>query len=276
MQGDSLEREKKILSRVSLVIGSDEADAEDIQYLRKQFIKEISVREAEEMEDALLVRLERDGLSLHADGQVLKGDFTRMLPRLKNHNLSGELLVRAARIKNADHVLTAIDATAGLGEDSLLLAAAGFQVRLYERNPVIYELLRDALKRAVEDEQLGKIVSKMQLVHGDSIEAMQHLEEAVDVILLDPMFPERQKSALVKKKLQVIQQLEVPCADEKELMRSAVCAAPKKLIIKRPPKGPYLAGIKPDYSIEGKAVRFDVFVSPYDRIEKFKAEGLNG
>ena len=32
------------------------------------------------------------------------------------------------------------------------------------------------------------------------------------------------------------------------------------MVIKRPAKGPYLAGIKPSYSIDGKAVRYDCIV----------------
>ena len=219
----------------------------------------------------LTLRLDAEGLSLLSEGQMLKGDFVRLLPRLKWNNLSKELLVRAARIKDHTHTLTAIDATAGLGEDSLLLAAAGFQVKLYERNPIIYELLGDALKRAAKTPELAEIVARMQLFHEDSIQAMKRLEASPDVILLDPMFPERQKSALVKKKLQMIQKLEFPCVDEEELILSAMKAGPKKLIIKRPPKGPYLAGIKPDYSLTGKAVRFDCFASPRDRIQKFSS-----
>lgn len=218
----------------------------------------------------LILQQTENGLALISDGQELRGDFTRMLPRLKANNLSQELLVRAAKIKDPAGPLTAIDGTAGLGDDSLLLAAAGFHVKMFERNPVIYQLLCDTIKRAAEIPELAPIVSRMELVHGDSIEAMKHLEEAPDVILLDPMFPERQKSALVKKKLQIIQKLENPCDDEIDLIRTAIEAKPKKLIIKRPPKGPYLAGLKPDYSTEGKAVRFDCFVSPYDRIQKFK------
>ena len=35
---------------------------------------------------------------------------------------------------------------------------------------------------------------------------------------------------------------------------------PGKIIIKRPPDGPYLAGIKPSYSVTRKAVRFDCIV----------------
>ena len=222
-----------------------------------------------ELENGLVLNRDENGLSLHWEDQVLRGDFTRMLPRLKNNNLSKELLVKAAKIKDSDHPLMAVDATAGLGEDSILLAAAGFQVRMYERNPVIYQLLSDALERAKQVSELSGIVSRMHVVHEDSIEAMTHLDFTPDIILLDPMFPERQKSALVKKKLQMIQKLEIPCMDEIQLIKTAMEAKPKKLIIKRPPKGPYLAGIKPDYSNEGKAVRFDCFVSPADRLHKF-------
>ena len=226
------------------------------------------------MIDEKEMRLVRDekGLTLVADGQELRGDFTRLLPRLKPGAISKELLARAAKIKDADHPLVAIDATAGLGEDSLVLAAAGFHVKMFERNPVIHELLEDAIKRAAEISELSEIVARMELHHGDSVEAMKHLDFTPDVILLDPMFPERQKSALVKKKLQVIQKLEIPCADEADMILTAIAAKPKKLIVKRPPKGPYLAGLKPDFSIEGKAVRFDGFASPYERIEKFKKD----
>ena len=222
-----------------------------------------------ENNDMKLVR-DENGLALVADGQTLRGDFTKMIPRVKQGAISKELLARAAKIKDTDKPLVAIDATAGLGDDSLILAAAGFHVKMFERNPVIHELLEDAIKRAAEIPELAEIVSRMELKHGDSVEAMKHLDFVPDVILLDPMFPERQKSALVKKKLQVIQKLEIPCADEADMILTAMEAKPKKLIIKRPPKGPYLAGLKPDFSIEGKAVRFDGFASPYERLEKFR------
>ncbi|MBO4795630.1 MAG: class I SAM-dependent methyltransferase, partial [Clostridia bacterium] len=41
--------------------------------------------------------------------------------------------------------------------------------------------------------------------------------------------------------------------------RAAFAARPRRIIVKRPPKGPYLAGRRPDHSLTGKAVRFDVF-----------------
>ena len=43
-------------------------------------------------------------------------------------------------------------------------------------------------------------------------------------------------------------------------MDAALAAHPKKIVVKRPVKGPHLAGVKPSYSLAGKAVRYDVVV----------------
>lgn len=212
--------------------------------------------------DAPMLRRDDEGLALVGDGQVLRGDFTRMLPRLKPGRLNGELLVKAAKIKGVEGPLTAIDATAGLGEDAILLAAAGFGVRLYERDAVIAALLQDALVRAEENPELADIAARMHFYAEDSIKAMQELDAPPDVVLLDPMFPARQKSALIKKKFQLLQQLERPCSDEEALLQAALQSGPRKIVIKRPLKGPFLADRKPDYSIKGKAIRYDCIVLP--------------
>ncbi len=253
---------ENVKALVRLEIAPEFEGGEKAEYLKEGF--GTSDTDAE-----LILRLDREGLSLISGTQVLRGDFAKMIPRITGGRIGSELLVRAAKIKDTE-APRAIDATAGLGEDSLLLAAAGFRVTMFERNPVIYELLCDAAERALALPELCPIVERMEIKRGDSIAAMSEYEGAVDVILLDPMFPERQKSALVKKKLQMIQKLETPCADERELLLAAMRVGPKKLVVKRPPKGAHLAGIKPDHSIEGKAVRFDCFVSPKDRIHKFE------
>ncbi|MBQ2818417.1 MAG: class I SAM-dependent methyltransferase [Clostridia bacterium] len=220
-------------------------------------------------ENVPVLRLDENGLSLIADSNRISGDLKKMMGRVSNGKLAHEMLVKAAKIKDIRDRPTAIDATAGLGDDSFLLAAAGFEVSMFERNPIVFELLSDAINRAKDDPETRDIAERMHLSFSDSINAMEKLEKPVDIILLDPMFPERQKSALVKKKLQVIQRIEIPCSDEEELFLAAVKAAPKRLIIKRPPKGPFLAGIKPDFSYTGKAVRFDCFASPFSRLERF-------
>lgn len=231
-----------------------------------------------------LIRDKEGRLCLSADGQSLYGDFSRLLPRTLPNNLNGELVVRSARPKKAPtdrHRLTLLDATAGLGEDSFLLAAAGFDVTLYERDRTIFLLLEDTLKRAAENPDTAEITARMHLVEGDSINAMERIAAdrqtspagtdgcppngsqkglTPDVILLDPMFPERKKSGLVKKKFQLIHYLEAPCTDEGRLFEAARNAYPSRIIVKRPEKGPTLAGARPSYSLKGKAIRYDIYV----------------
>lgn len=206
-----------------------------------------------------------DGLVLTDGTLSLLPDYSHLIPRLKQGVVQRELLVKASKFKGEPSP-AAFDATAGLGEDSLLLAAAGFRVTLCESNPVIAALLRDALRRAASDPFLGSIVARMKSVEGDSLQLLA--EQAggsdgtdaapFDLVYLDPMFPGRTKSAAVKKKFQLLHRLEQPCADERAMLDAAFAAAPRKIVVKRPVKGPYLAGVKPSRSLAGKAVRYDV------------------
>ena len=211
-----------------------------------------------------------EGLTLTDGAMELRADFARMLPRLKQGRLQQELLVKVARTKGIESPW-AIDATAGFGEDSLLLAAAGFTVDLYEQDCVIAVLLKDALNRAAGDPALAAAVSRMRLHAGeDGIAGLRHTAELVergklaapDVVYLDPMFPERTKSAAVKKKFQLLHHLEQPCADEETLVEAALVPRPRKVVIKRPGKGRLLAGVKPSNQLAGKAVSYGVLVPP--------------
>ncbi len=215
----------------------------------------------EELELPCGLELRRiDGrLALVGDGMELAADFRELLPRIRHDRLGRELLVKAARIKGQAEVIV-FDATAGLGEDSLLLAAAGFTVTMCESDPVIAALLADALGRAAGDADLAGVVARMHLVRGDSTELLPALDEPVDVVYLDPMFPARTKSAAVKKKFQLLHKLETPCANESQLMDAALAAGPRKVVVKRPIKAPVLAGVRPSHAIAGKAVRYDVIV----------------
>ena len=249
-----------VIKRDIVIFAAGSAHMKEAELLGKRLNADVTGEEPGEGYDGLMMRLDDNGLALTGGGLTLRGDFIRMLPRLKTSNLQRELLVKAAKLKDAEGVSTAIDATAGLGEDSLLLAAAGFSVQLYEYNPVIAALLEDAMRRAAEVPELAEIVGRMRLSEEDSLTALPKLPDPPDVILLDPMFPERQKSALVKKKFQLLQRLEMPCNDEDELMCAAMEAHPRKVIIKRPLKGPYLTGRKPSYSLKGKSIRYDCVV----------------
>ena len=106
---------------------------------------------------------------------------------------------------------------------------------------------------------MKEIAARMKPAEGNSVELMPALLDPVDVIYLDPMFPARQKSSLINKKLQLIQKLELPCSQETDLFDAAISADPDKIIVKRPLKSEFLAGRKPSYTLSGKAIRYDCY-----------------
>lgn len=229
-----------------------------------QSSKEINTLKTNKNEDMIMLCLSSSGLSLQKGNMSLHCDFQDMLSRIKPGKLQSELLVKAAKIKSSNSSLstslTAIDATAGLGQDSFLLAAAGFSVHMYEQDPIIAALLRDALQQANHNPNLFPITQRMHLYEENSILALQTITETPDVIYLDPMFPARTKSAAVKKKFQLLHELEQPCENEEVLLQAAEALHPRKIVVKRMLKGPYLAQNKPSYSLEGKSIRYDCYV----------------
>ena len=76
-----------------------------------------------QLPDGLRVAEEPEGLTLTNGELSVRGDFTRLKRRIREENLSRELIVRAAKFRDKNIPLTAFDATAGLGEDSFLLPA---------------------------------------------------------------------------------------------------------------------------------------------------------
>lgn len=158
------------------------------------------------------------------------------------------------------------DATAGLGGDAFVLACLGCDVTMMERSPVAFALLQDGLLRAQafaaeDDAELADIIRRMRLLPGDSSLYLQAQTDAVaDVIYLDPMFPERQKSAAVKKEMQAFHQVIGQDLDDEALLRAALARAGYRVVVKRPRHAPAIEGAKPHYALEGKSSRFDIYV----------------
>lgn len=225
--------------------------------MAEAFARRIGAEISEKPGPKLTILFHAKGISLTGYGLSYQGDFENMLHRVTNGRLQHEMLVRAAKSDKPGR--KAIDATAGMGEDAFLLAAQGYEVTLFEQNPVIAVLLKDALRRAKKHPVLKDIASRMNLVQDNSVEGMSKLLDPVDVIYLDPMFPARQKSSLINKKLQLIQKLEPPCSEETDLFDAAISASPSKIIVKRPLKSEFLAGRKPSYTLNGKAIRYDCY-----------------
>lgn len=153
-----------------------------------------------------------------------------------------------------------LDATAGLGRDAFVLATLGCTVTMMERMPVVAALLEDGLARAQLSQEVNDIASHMSLVHASSLNAMS-LAQQPDVIYLDPMYPHKEKSALVKKEMRIFQSLVGSDDDADELLAPALALAKYRVVVKRPSYAPPLAGKKPSTSIKMKKNRFDVYVN---------------
>ena len=154
-----------------------------------------------------------------------------------------------------------VDATGGLGRDGFVLASLGCTVTLIERSPVIAALLADGLRRARKDMEVAEIARRMNLIPGDSKTVMEALaadNKKADVVYLDPMFPHREKSALVKKEMRLFQDILGNDPDADAMLEPALKLANYRVVIKRPKGAPDLNLKEPTYRLEGKACRHDI------------------
>lgn len=154
-----------------------------------------------------------------------------------------------------------VDATAGLGRDSFLLASLGAQVTLIERSAKMHALLRDGMDRAAasEDEELREIIGRMTLLQGDAKDLLPQL--TCEAILIDPMHPPRNKSALVKLELRQVRDIVGTDDDAADLLNVALESAQKRVVLKWPAKADPISGVRPcSHQIMGKSTRYDVFM----------------
>lgn len=149
------------------------------------------------------------------------------------------------------------DASAGLGRDALLLAARGAQVVMHERHPAVYLMLLDALLR-VQEAQIYSFPLP-RLIYGTVLECAGQTDQRPQVIYYDPMFPQRRKSALVKKEMQVFHQLVGKDEDVLETVAGLSRICTRRLVIKRPVDAAPLCTdkLQPAYQIDGGGCRFD-------------------
>jgi 16S rRNA (guanine1516-N2)-methyltransferase len=126
----------------------------------------------------------------------------------------------------------------------------------------VASLLEDALSRAQLNPDITEIANKMSLIKAHAGEILKILPPNAypDVIYLDPMFPQRTKSALVKKEMRLIKDLVGEDQDADQLLTIALKVARKRIVVKRPRIAEFLGGIKPHSSQIGKANRFDIYM----------------
>ncbi|MDO4223520.1 MAG: class I SAM-dependent methyltransferase [Acinetobacter sp.] len=219
----------------------------------------------------LALALDDDGLSLCYAGMKMNPDWQAEIPRLKRATLKTEMLARACQ---ANEHPTVIDATAGLGHDSLLMAQCGANVILLERHPILFSLLEYQLQLAQQDPFLSQFTSRLQLHFADAKDDLQQriaTAQSVDVVYLDPMFPQRhqnnQKKAQVKKQMQVLHHLledEMQQGEQNpqhidlgDALLPLAQQLAKRVIVKRPRHAIFLNQQEPQHQWLGDACRFD-------------------
>ncbi|MGE3973377.1 MAG: class I SAM-dependent methyltransferase [Bdellovibrionales bacterium] len=211
-----------------------------------------------ERKEELKLRKTDEGLELEG----IRLDFELQLRKLKMQPLSKQPLLKAlGSLKDSPFVL---DATAGLAKDAFLMALKGHHVTALEQNKSLFLLVQDAIARSN-----GKVEALKFLEHlnENSFEFLQKLKEKkFDAIYLDPMYPQRESSALPKKEMQVLRELlhvdektfEQTDEDTTQLLTLALEKSKKRVVLKRPLWAPKLS--KPRHSQEGKLSRFDVYI----------------
>lgn len=228
---------------------------------------DIPLAQEELKEFRFLLICSMDGLALKLTGKNGPGpvmiSFTdsTMEYRLKHGGGRSQALARAIGLKKGWHP-TVLDATAGLGRDGFILAHLGCSVHMLERSPILAALLEDGLERAMQAAQIAETAGRIQFTLADSKNFLQELKQQArpDVIYLDPMFPERTKSSLVKKEMRILRGITGNDMDAPELLNIALNCALNRVVVKRPRLAPALGDAVPSHVIKGKTSRFDVYL----------------
>lgn len=183
-------------------------------------------------------------------------DFHQELSRLKRQGLNPkkDLLSRALGFKKGMESPLVWDGTMGFGKDSLHMLALGFRVTSFERQPLVYLLMAQALEAASE------LKSQWQIRSGDVIQSLLDSPSQLMALYLDPMFESVQKKSAAKKNMEFLRQLtgEVSSSGQ-ELVAAALKSPVSRVVVKRPLGAEPLVK-KPNQQIRGRLIRYDIYL----------------
>lgn len=237
----------------------------------------------------LLIIDDKGELSLLIDGISVAPNWAKLQRRIVSAGRKSELLLQAAKLTADKH---ALDATAGFGHDSLILASTGAQVTLLEQQPLLALLLLVEQQKMASESNWQKLMARLTIINSTAEAYLANSAAQAanyDTIYLDPMFPDDSygssttgKGAKVGKNMQALHGLVAPPTSEAEiklfeLAQAAITTSfeeesvetgidniiknsiesSRRLIVKRPISAPHLAGHSPDESWQNDVVRFD-------------------
>jgi 16S rRNA (guanine1516-N2)-methyltransferase len=166
--------------------------------------------------------------------------------------IKNELISKA--LGTGRYGLKVLDLSAGLGIDSIFLAQLGYSVTALERNPLIYLALNEAAQHAAD----AGLVLNLKFEFADALDYLKKHKNTADLIYFDPMFPQKEKSALPRQEMVFFRNLVGSDDDAATVLEAAQeFAGAQRVVVKRPIKAPKL--LKPHSSTEGKLIRFDIY-----------------
>ena len=269
-QGAQVENLQALIAGHQLpIILNPELFTEKLTQKRRQQLSQTATQ-------SILLLDEKNKLSWLSDGLSVAPEWDKLQRRVVSAGRKSELLLQAAKITSDS---TVIDATAGFGHDSLILASTGAQVIMLEQQPLMVLLLLAEQQRMKALLNWQKLMSRLQIINTDALSYFAMLQaeaiddpKAIDVVYLDPMFPEDSyqdsktgKGAKVGKHMQALHQLACPptAEEEMQLLQSAQAVVSQnaqtsgRVIVKRPQLAPQLAHQPASESWHNEAVRFD-------------------
>ena len=193
---------------------------------------------------------------------MLKCSFIEgpILHRLKYGKGRGQNLAKAVGMKSNKN-RNIVDATAGLGYDAFILASLGVKVTLIERSEKMYEILQNGINEGVSfGGEIEKIINRMDLLFGDSKDILPKLSP--EVIMIDTMYKDRKKTALVKNNMRLVRDIVGPDSDYIELLEVALNCAKNRVVLKQPRYADPIREIRNcSHQILGKTIRYDIFMT---------------
>lgn len=245
---------------------------------------------SEESPGTILLLDDKNHLSLLSQGLSAAPEWDKLQRRVVGAGRKSELLLKATKLTENSVI---IDATAGFGHDSLILASTGAQVIMLEQQPVMALLLLAEQQRMSQQPNWQKLIARLHILNTDALSYFSDFSSRresralnsidfvttatdIDVVYLDPMFPidsyessKTGKGAKVGKHMQALHHLAHPPTfiEEETLLKSAlemVSTNPNtsnntkgRVIVKRPSQAAFFALQSPDESWHNEAVRFD-------------------
>jgi len=227
-----------------------------------QIQKKIEIAEKSDSASCWLEMREEKLTLVHPLGELSLDFLKDARYQRRGHRGKNELIAKALGSQRG--VKSIFDGTLGLAEDAIFLTQLGFQVTGCERSPWIYLLLKDAERRArAENPEFS-----LQIQFGSAQEIFAVMQRASPderpaVIFIDPMFPEKKKTALPRKEMQIFRDVVGEDEDASMLFEYALKATREGVVVKRPLKAPALqptsTKVNVAHSFEGKTVRYDLY-----------------